>query len=297
MNSGLAAKIAAKQFVVTGELTPPKGTDLSKLFAAAELLRGSVDAINLTESPRARMTMDPKAVGKLLLDRGIETVVQIVSRDRNRIAVQSDLLGGAALGLRNFVFMGGDSTAVGDHPEAKAVFDLTASGLIAAAEALRTGKDQAGNALAGAPELFLGATANPGAAKFEAEIENTRRKIDAGAKMLQTQAVYHPDQLRRFVDALKPDGVAILAGVIPLKSEKSGPWLNANLPGVVVPPDMMKIMDEAARVGMTRERGIELAARVVRDMKGICQGVHIMAIGWEAEVPAILKAAGVRRPA
>ncbi len=166
-------------------------------------------------------------------------IVQVTSRDRNRIAVQSDLLGAAALGLRNFVFMGGDSPAGGDHPDAKPVFDLTASGLLAAAEALRNGKDYAGNALHGAPELFLGATANPGATKFDAEVENTRRKIDAGAKLLQTQAVYHVDQLKRFIDAVKPDGVAVLAGIIPLKSEKSGPWLNANLPGVVVPDDML----------------------------------------------------------
>jgi methylenetetrahydrofolate reductase (NADPH) len=294
MSSSLAAKLAAKQFVVTGELTPPKGTDLTKLFATAELLRGSVDAINITESPRARMAMDPRAVAKLLLDRGIESIVQVTSRDRNRIAVQSDLLGAAALGLRNFVFMGGDSPAGGDHPDAKPVFDLTASGLLAAAEALRSGRDAAGNALAGTPDLFLGATANPGAAKFEAEVENTRRKIDAGAKMLQTQAIYRVDQLRRFMDAVKPDGVAVLAGIIPLKSEKSGPWLNANLPGVVVPADMLGAMEDAAREGKTRERGVELAARVVREMKGICQGVHIMAIGWEAEVPAILARAAVR---
>jgi methylenetetrahydrofolate reductase (NADPH) len=294
MSSSLAAKFAAKQFVVTGELTPPKGTDLSKLFATAELLRGSVDAINITESPRARMAMDPRAVAKLLLDRGIESIVQVTSRDRNRIAVQSDLLGAAALGLKNFVFMGGDSPAGGDHPDAKPVFDLTASGLLGAAEALRSGRDAAGNALAGTPDLFLGATANPGAAKFEAEVENTRRKIDAGAKMLQTQAIYHADQLRRFMDAVKPDGVAVLAGIIPLKSEKSGPWLNANLPGVIVPPDMLGAMEDAAREGKTRERGVELAARVVREMKGICQGVHIMAIGWEAEVSAILAAAAVR---
>ncbi len=116
MISGLAAKIAARLFVVTGELTPPKGIDLSKLFEAAELLRNTVDAINITESPRARMSMDARAVAKLLLDRGIETVVQITSRDRNRIAVQADLLGAVALGLRNFVFMGGDSPAGGDHP-------------------------------------------------------------------------------------------------------------------------------------------------------------------------------------
>ncbi len=294
MNSSLSAKIAARQFVVTGELTPPKGTDLTKLFETAELLRGSVDAINITESPRARMAMDPRAVARLLLERGIEAIVQVTSRDRNRIAVQSDLLGAAALGLRNFVFMGGDSPAGGDHPDAKPVFDLTASGLLAAAEALRNGRDAAGNPLTGTPDLFLGATANPGAKNFEAEVENTRRKIDAGAKMLQTQAIYHVDQLERFIDAVKPDGVAVLAGIIPLKSEKSGPWLNANLPGVVVPPDMLAAMDEAAREGKTRERGVELAAGVVRDMKTLCAGVHIMAIGWEAEVPAILARAGVR---
>lgn len=294
MNSSLAAKVAARQFVVTGELTPPKGVDLTKLYAMAELLRGSVDAINITESPRARMAMDPRAIGKLLLDRGIETVVQVTSRDRNRIAIQSDILGAAALGLTNFVFMGGDSPAGGDHPEAKPVFDLTASGLLAAAQALRGGHDYAGNALAGAPELFLGATCNPGATNFAAEVENTRRKIDAGAQMLQTQAVYHGDVLSRFMDAVKPDGVAILAGVIPLKSEKSAPWLMANLPGVVVPADIVAAMDQAAKDGQARERGLELTARVVRELKDICQGVHVMAIGWEAEVPRILTAAGVR---
>jgi methylenetetrahydrofolate reductase (NADPH) len=297
MTSTLAAKIAARKFVVTGELTPPKGTDLARLFDTAELLRDSVDAFNITESPRARMAMDPRAVGKLLQDRGIEAIVQVTSRDRNRIAVQSDLLGAAALGLRNFVFMGGDSPAGGDHPDAKPVFDLTASGLIAAAEALRNGRDYAGNTLSGTPELFLGATANPGAAKFDAEVENTRRKIDAGARMLQTQAVYHVDQLRRFMDAVKPDGVAVLAGIIPLKSEKSGPWLNAHLPGVVVPADMLESMNQAASEGRTRERGIELAAHVIREMRGVCQGVHIMAIGGEAEVPQILRQAGVTRDA
>jgi methylenetetrahydrofolate reductase (NADPH) len=295
MISSLAAKFAARQFVVTGELTPPKGTDLSRLFATADSLRECVDAINVTESPRARMTMDPRAVAKLLQDRGIETIVQVTSRDRNRIAIQSDLLGAAALGLKNFVFMGGDSTTGGDHPEAKPVFDLTASGMLAAAEALRNGRDHAGHALVGTPDLFIGATCNPGAERFEAEIENTRRKIDAGAKLLQTQAIYHGDSLKRFIDAVKPDGVAILAGVIPLKSEKSGPWLNANLPGIVVPPDMLETMEEAAKAGQVRERGIELAARLVAEMKDICQGVHIMAIGWESAVPEILRAAANRR--
>jgi methylenetetrahydrofolate reductase (NADPH) len=294
MISSLAARLAARQFVVTGELTPPKGTDLSKLFATAELLRGSVDAINITESPRARMSMDARAVAKLLLDRGIETVVQITSRDRNRIAVQADLLGAAALGLRNFVFMGGDSPEGGDHPEAKPVFDLTASGLLAAAEALRNGRDYAGNALTGTPELLLGATCNPGAPRFDAEVENTRRKIDAGARLLQTQAVFHGDTLMKFMDAVKPDGVAILAGIIPLKSERSASWLHANLPGVIVPPDMVVAMQEAGAEGKAQETGVALAARVISEIKDVCQGVHIMAIGLEAEVPSILGQAGVR---
>ena len=134
----------------------PRAPISPSLFATAELLRGCVDAINITESPRARMAMDPRAVAVLLQHRGFETIVQITSRDRNRIAIQSDLLGAAVLGLRNFVFMGGDSTAGGDHPDAKPVFDLTASGLLAAAEALRNGKDFAGNALSGTPDLFLG---------------------------------------------------------------------------------------------------------------------------------------------
>jgi methylenetetrahydrofolate reductase (NADPH) len=293
MISSLAASIAARKFVVTGELTPPKGTDLSRLFATAELLRGCVDAINVTESPRARMAMDPRAVAVLLQQRGFETIVQITSRDRNRIAIQSDLLGAAALGLRNFVFMGGDSTAGGDHPDAKPVFDLTASGLLAAAEALRTGKDFAGNALTGTPDLFLGATCNPGAERFDAEVENTRRKIDAGARLLQTQAVYHADPLKRFIDAVKPHGVAILAGIIPLKSERSGPWLNANLPGVVVPRDMLAAMEQAAKDGVERLRGIELAARAIQDVRPYCQGIHVMAIGLEAEVPEILRMANV----
>ncbi len=295
MIASLAAKLAARQFVVTGELTPPKGTDLTRLFANAELLRYSVDAINITESPRARMSMDARSVAKLLLDKGIETVVQITSRDRNRIAVQSELLGAAALGLRNFVFMGGDSPEHGDHPQAKPVFDLTASGLLAAGEALRNGKDLAGNALAGTPDLFLGATCNPGAPNFEAEVENTRRKIDAGARLLQTQALYHVEPLQRFMDAVKPDGVAILAGVIPLKSERSAPWLHANLPGVAVPVAMQAEMETAASLGGVRDKGIELAAKVISEMREVCQGVHIMAIGLEAEVPQILRAAGVRR--
>ena len=132
------------------------------------------------------------------------------------------------------------------------------------------------------------------AAVLQQLADRTRIHGHAGARLLQTQAIYHGEQLQRFIDAVKPDGVAILAGIIPLKTEKTGPWLNANLPGVSVPADMLDAMEQAAKEGRTRERGIELAARVVREMKTVCHGVHIMAIGWEAEVPEILRSSGVR---
>src|SRR5262249_37788995 len=150
---------------------------------------GYVDAINLTESPRARMAIEPTAVARLLLERGHEPIVQFTARDRNRIALQADILGAAALGIGNALFMNGDDPSQGDHPDAKSVFDLHTQEMIRAARALTQGRDLAGNPLKGAPELFIGATANPASARFAGEVENTRGKIEAGAQFLQTQAL------------------------------------------------------------------------------------------------------------
>ena len=207
--SKLESKIRSGGFVITSELTPPKGTDLSEVVRKAQLLKPWVDALNLTESPRARMAIDPKAVAHLLLDHGVEPILQVTARDRNRIALQADLLGAAVLGIENVVFMSGDSPTGGDHPEAKPVFDLFATEMLTMARALVSGRDMAGHALKGAPKLYLGAVTNPGATEFAREVENTRRKIDAGAQFLQTQALYEASTLERFLDALKPDGVAI----------------------------------------------------------------------------------------
>ncbi len=291
----IADKIIAREFVITSELTPPKGIDLSDLFAKAESLRDCVDAFNLTESPRARMAVAPSAVARLLLDRGIEPIVQITARDRNRIAIQADILGAAALGVRNFVFMGGDPPANGDHPEAKPVFDLNSNQMLRAGHELAQGRDMAGNPLRGTPALFLGATANPGAADLQAAAVNPRRKIDAGAQFLQTQAIYDRATLERFLDVVRPDGVAILAGIIPLKSGKMGTWLNANVPGIRVPDALLAEM--AAVAGTDREiaTGVEIAARTIREVHTLCSGVHVMALGWEAHIPAILAGSGIRR--
>jgi methylenetetrahydrofolate reductase (NADPH) len=292
----VADKIIAREFVITSELTPPKGVDLTDVFAKAAALKGYVDAFNLTESPRARMAISPSAVARLLLDRDIEPIVQITARDRNRIAIQADILGAAALGVRNFVFMAGDPPANGDHPEAKPVFDLNSNQMLRAGHELAQGRDMNGNPLRGTPNLFLGATANPGATDLEAEAVNTRRKIDAGAQFLQTQALYERATLERWLEAVKPDGVAILAGIIPLKSAKMGAWLNGNVPGIRVPDPLLEEMQSVAGTDGEIARGVDIAARTIRDIQKLCAGVHVMALGWEAHIPAILASSGLKGP-
>ncbi len=284
-------KIRSGQFVVTCELTPPKGIDLHDFFAKADALQGSVDAVNITESPRARMAVEPKSVAHLLQDRGIEAIVQMTARDRNRIAIQADLLGASLLGIGNFLFMTGDDPKKGDQPEAKGVFDLTTLEMLQAARALRGGRDLAGNELHGAPQVFLGATMNPGAPDFMREIDNTRRKIDSGAQFFQTQAIYHTDALAQMLDAAKLNDIPLLAGIIPLKSAKMAAWLNANVPGIRVPAETLEKFESAGPEGEAA-KGIEIAAATIRRLRNICAGVHIMAIGWEMKIPEILHAAG-----
>jgi 5,10-methylenetetrahydrofolate reductase len=285
-------KIRSGNFTVTTELTPPKGIDLAQFFAKADALKGLVDAINITESPRARMAAEPKSVGHLLQDRGIEAIVQITARDRNRIAIQADLLGGYLLGIANFIFMTGDDPKNGDHPETKGVFDLTTIELLNAARSLRSGRDLSGNDLHGAPQMFLGSTINPGAPDFDRETENARRKIDAGSQFFQSQAIYDTGLLARFLDAAKLGDVPLLAGVIPLKTAKMGRWLNEKVPGIQVPA---AILDEMERAGADGEaaKGVEIAARTVRELRNICNGVHLMAIGGEDRLPEILRTAGI----
>lgn len=273
-------------------MTPPKGVDLSEFFAKADALKGFVDAINITESPRARMAVEPKSVAHLLQDRGIEAIVQITARDRNRIAIQADLLGGCLLGIRNYLFMTGDDPKNGDHREAKGVFDLTTIEMLNAARSLRGGRDLSGNALNGAPRMFLGSTLNPGAQDLAREAENTWRKIDAGSQFFQTQAIYDTALLARFLEAAKLGDVPLLAGVIPLKSAKMGVWLNENVPGIRVPDPLLEEMERAGPDGEAA-KGIEIAARTVRELRTLCKGVHVMAIGGEQRIPEILRAAGI----
>jgi len=234
------------------------------------------------------MAMDPVAVGHLLIDRGIEPIVQMTSRDKNRLAIQASILGAAALGVSNVVFMGGDPPKNGDHPDAKPVFDLFASQLLEAACALNNGTDLSGNALKGTPQLTIGAVANPGASDLVTEIDNMKRKADAGAEFFQTQAIYDVAAFDRFMNKAKPDK-PVLAGIIPIKSVKMAQYMNDKIPGVDIPQDLIEKIyaagDDKAKVA---DISIEIAGSTVRALRDMTRGVHVMAIGWEDKIPAIL---------
>lgn len=290
--SELEKVLAAGKFVVTCELNPPKGTDLGPLFGKADALKSTVDAFNLTDSHAARMAMTPLAAAHLLLDRGIEPILQVTTRDRNRIALQGDLLGASALGVHNVVFMGGDPPTTGDHPDAKAVFDVYSSLMLRAAAALEGGSDMAGNPISGRPHFCLGAVVNPGAPDLDGEIMRMGEKIDAGARFFQTQAVYEPQAFERFARAAEQYRVPVLAGIIPLKSAKQAEYMNAHVPGIHVPEPLVREIGAADDKIAT---SLDIAARTIAALDGMCRGLHIMAIGWEAHIPALLRKAAIAR--
>lgn len=290
--SNLEKVLDSGKFVVTCELNPPKGTDLGPLFEKADRLKHLVDAFNLTDSHAARMAMTPLAAAHLLLDRGAEPILQITTRDRNRIALQGDLLGANALGVQNVVFMGGDPPTTGDHPDAKPVFDVYSSLMLRAASALEEGRDMADNPVSGAPHFCAGAVVNPGATNLDEEIERMGEKIDAGARFFQTQAVYDPAAFERFVRATEQFSVPVLAGIIPLKSVKQAEYMNAHVPGIDVPH---AIVDELGAADDNLAASLEIGARTIKALDGMCRGLHVMAIGWESHIPALLAKAEINR--
>jgi 5,10-methylenetetrahydrofolate reductase len=285
-----ADAIQTGKFLVTAELNPPKGTDLSDLMRKAELLREYVDAFNLTDSASAIMTMAPVAAAARLKEAGFEPILQVTSRDRNRIAVQGDLLANAALGVTTMVCMGGDPPGAGDHPDAKGVFDLDTLALLRAASSMNAGKDYMGKELKGATHYCIGAVCNPGADDLDKEIARMAEKVENGAVFFQTQAVYEPAAFAKFMERAGQFNVPIIAGFIILKSGNMARRLNETLPGVSVPEAIVDEMDAAEDKSA---RSIEIAARVIKDIRGMCRGVHLMAIGWENRIPRILETAGI----
>ena len=286
----LSALLSSGKFVFTTELNPPKGIELASLLERAESLRDVVDAFNLTDSHTARMSMSPIAAAHMLIDRGIEPILQITCRDRNRIALQADVLSAAALGIRNIVTMTGDHPGGGDHPDAKPVFDIDSTELLKSLTGLQGGNDMSGAGLRGSPELFVGAVVNPGADDIDREIGRMEEKIDAGAAFFQTQAMYDTAEFGQFMRRVEGFGVPILAGCIMLKSGNMARNFNENVPGIHVPDRIIDRMDNAASsVNARRRASAEITAEIISEIRPMCQGAHIMAIGWESLIPDVVQ--------
>ncbi len=277
------------KFVVTSEVGPPKGVDIEAMLEEAELLRNKVDALNVTDQQSSVMRLGSLAVCHLLKSRQLEPVFQITCRDRNRIALQSDLLSAYVLGIENVLCLTGDHISLGDHPGARPVFDLDSVSLLHAAVELQQGRDLAGQKLKGSPSFCLGAVVTPGANPLEPQLMKMEKKVRAGAQFFQTQAVYDPNKFEEFMNQVKPLNVPVMVGIVLLKSAGMARFMNKNVAGVHVPDSLIEEMDEAENKA---QKSIEIAARLIREMKDLCQGVHIMPIGWEKKVPAVLEAAG-----
>ena len=278
------------KFAVTSEVGPPKGVDIETMLEEAELLRGRVDAINVTDQQSSVMRLGSLAVCHLLKKRGLEPVFQLTCRDRNRIALQSDLLSAYVLGIENVLCLTGDHISLGDHPGGKPVFDLDSVSLLHVASELQQGRDMAGQKLKGSPNFYLGAVVTPGANPLEPQLMKMEKKVEAGAQFFQTQAVYDPKRFEDFMNQVKYLNVPVMVGIVFLKSAGMARFMNANVAGVHVPESLIEEMGDADdRV----QKSIEISGRLIREMKDMCQGVHLMPIGWEKRVPAVLEAAGL----
>jgi 5,10-methylenetetrahydrofolate reductase len=289
----LHESLESGKFTVTTEIGPLKGTDTTEIEELAELLRGRVDAANVTDQQSSVMRLGSLAVCRLLRERGLDPVFQMTCRDRNRLALQSDLLSAAVFGVENVLALTGDLPVLGDHPQAKPVYDLDSVQLLWAIGRLNEGYDMAGNELAGKTSFFPGAVVTPGAdteAKRELQLFKMEKKIAQGARFFQTQAVYDPDEFARFMKTVEGFNIPILAGIIPLKSAGMARFMNKNVAGVFVPEAMINRIAQAEDKAAT---AIQMAAELIKELKGMCQGVHIMAIGSEKKVPQLLEAAGL----
>lgn len=284
-------KIQSGKFLVTSEIGPPKGIETKVILEDAELIRGCVDAINVTDLQSSVMRLGSLAVCSLLKQRGFEPIFQLTCRDRNRLALQSDILSAAALGIENLLILTGDYTTLGDHPEARPVFDLDSVQLLGVVKKLQEGLDMNGNKLEGAaPKFCVGAVVNPGVDPLEPQILKMEKKIEAGAEFFQTQAVYDIKVFENFLSKIKHLKTTILAGIVLLKSAGMARYMNENVAGVFVPDNLIKEMVEAKdKVA----KSVEIASRLIKELKPMCQGVHVMPIGWDKKVPLVLDAAGL----
>ena len=287
----LSEKLKKGEFVVTSEVGPPKGANVEGMLEEAKQLGERVQAINVTDLQSSVMRVGSLAVSKLLLDNGLEPVYQLTCRDRNRLALQSDLLNAFVFGIQNVLCITGDHTCLGDHPEAKPVFDLDSVSLLQTAVTLESGKDLSGNELDGSPSFFKGAVVAPAADPVEPQLIKMEKKLAAGAQFFQTQAVYDPKQFESFMKKAQTFGVPVLLGLVLLKSPGMAKFMNENVAGVFVPDEIIKEMDVDKKD--RKKKSMEIAVRLIKQMKSMCQGVHFMPLGWESLVLELMGEAGL----
>jgi methylenetetrahydrofolate reductase (NADPH) len=308
--SNLEKMLRAGHFAVTGELGPPTGADRSVITEKAEHLKGVVDAVNITDNQTAVARMSSISVAAMLVDLGLEPVVQMTVRDRNRLAIQADLFGAWALGARNLLCLTGDHMTFGNHPESKGVYDMDSIQFLQMMRDMgENGIAESGDELEGAPTFFLGAAANPFAPPYDYRPYRLAKKVQAGAKFIQTQCTYNMPRFKEFMqragDLGLLDDVYVMIGVTPLKSSGMAWYMANNVPGLDVPEDVVKRMraavsdipkeDKKARSKAQREEGIEIAVETIQQAQEIpgVAGVHIMAIEWEPAVSVIAEKAGL----
>jgi 5,10-methylenetetrahydrofolate reductase len=294
MVSAFKEALSSGRFVVTCEVAPGKGTNLEKMSHHIELLKDKVDAMNVTDHQSSVMRYPSLGGALLIKEMGGEPILQMTCRDRNRLALQADLLFAASRGVHNVLCLTGDSVLLGDHKQAKGVFDIDSSQLLGALRGMEKGKDMAGNELDGGVAFCAGAIVTPEADPLEPQLIKFEKKIEAGAEFIQTQAVYDLENFKRFMDYARQFPIKLLAGIILLTSAPMARFMNKNVAGVNVPQTLIDEMASAPKGGAVA-KGIEIAGRMIRRIRveGLCDGVHIMAIGKEEKVPEIMAAAGL----
>jgi 5,10-methylenetetrahydrofolate reductase len=277
-------KIKSDKFLITAELFPPKGVDISSFLRKVDCLT-DLDAVNVTDNQRASMRAGSLAMSKILVDLGIESIVQITARDKNRIALQSEMLSANILGIENILLVGGDHPKAGEYPTAKAVYDLDTVQLIKTARLLETGVDLAGKRLFGNPKFCVGAVVNPSAQPNDLQALMFEKKIKAGAEFFQTQAIFDVQQYKEFFAKIKHLKIKTLPGIILIKSPQFMRFVQA-LPGINIPQKIQDIINLASN---PLEEGIKICSEIIRDLRSFADGVHIMAIGIEEHIPKIIK--------
>jgi 5,10-methylenetetrahydrofolate reductase len=287
--SNFSRKLKSNQFIVTAELFPPKGINLARLLAKADALKGIVDGVNVTDSQRAIMRISPLVVCYKLKEKGLEPIFQLTCRDRNRIALESDLLGAGALGIENVLILSGDHPTLGDHPQARPVYDLDSIQLLKAARTLEKGEDLAGRRLDGAPSFCLGAVANPYFEPLDLQILMMKKKVRSGAEFFQTQPIFDLETFRDFKKRTSKLRAKVIVGIFLLKSLKMAKLLDEL--GLKIPKEYIKRLEQA---GDPLKEGMNIAVDLIKAIKAECSGIHLMALGKEEYLPEILARAGLR---